>query len=132
MEKPQYKDIVYTMAQHEQLLLKLEDLEKKAFSKSYISFQNYDYGYGGMTCTFYSDAETVEKFKDLISEANYHQSEFNRYKLMLKQQMQINDILSKDIQNLHKKITKLSEEKQLSEEKPKRFLGFLWKIKGNK
>lgn len=124
MEKPQYKDIVYTMAQHEALLKEFDDLRQKVNSKSYIGFYNYD---SNQQCTFYSDAETVEKFKDLISEANYHQSEFNRYKLMLKQQMQINDILSEDIQNLQDKIKELSGIK-----KPKRFLGFLWKIKGNK
>lgn len=124
MEKPQYENIVYTMAQHEQLLLRLEDLEKKALSKSYISFQNYDYGDGGRTCTFYSDAETVKKFKDLISEANHHQSEFRRYKSLLQQQIDLNNVLEQDLNNLRIKLLKLEQEK------PKRFLGFLWILKG--
>ena len=121
MEKPQYENIVYTMAQHEQLLLKLEDLEKRAFSKSYISFYNYDMG---QTNTFYSDEETVAKFKDLITEANYHQSEFKRYKLLLQQSTDLNNVLEQDLNNLRIKLFKLEQEK------PKRFLGFLWTLKG--
>jgi hypothetical protein len=125
MEKPQYKDIVYTMAQHEALLKEFDDLRQKVNSKSYIAFFNYNESH--RQCWFYSDEETVAYFKDLMAESNYHQYEFNRFKLMLQESLIEKQTLMNMIVALRDKIKDLSEIK-----KPKRFLGFLWKIKGNK